>query len=169
MSITPAFAGEMQLAGWSESHTGGCKVTFWLSSPDELAAFRALTVRKGNTAGHRFMAALVEIGDDEQPAQPAPVADMVIPITDKPKGGALAKLAGMWCNDAEFHYWISENTHEGVIGACCSPGEAKAFICGMCNINSRAELDNNARAAEKFNNLIRGPYSKHLIARGLTA
>lgn len=24
--ITPAFSGEMQLAGWSESHTGGCKV-----------------------------------------------------------------------------------------------------------------------------------------------
>lgn len=92
--MTPAFSGEIQLAGWSESHTGGCKVTFWLSSPDELAAFRTLTVRKGNTAGQRFMAALVEVGDDELPVQPAPVADVGMPITE-PKGGALAKLAGL--------------------------------------------------------------------------
>ena len=67
VSMQPTFSGEIQLAGWSESHTGGCKVTFWLQSTEDLDAFRALTVRKGNTAGHRFMAALVEIGDDEQP------------------------------------------------------------------------------------------------------
>ncbi|CAB3972268.1 MULTISPECIES: hypothetical protein [Burkholderia] len=71
--ITPTFHGEMQLAGWSETHTGGCKVTFWLHDPADLEAFRTLTVRKGNQAGHRFMVAMVEIGDDEQPIQqPAP-------------------------------------------------------------------------------------------------
>jgi hypothetical protein len=68
-TITPTFSGEMQLAAWSESHTGGCKVTFWLPTPQDLDAFRALTVRKGNHAGHRFMAVLVEVGDDEQPVQ----------------------------------------------------------------------------------------------------
>ncbi|WP_203234331.1 hypothetical protein [Burkholderia mayonis] len=72
--ITPTFHGEMQLAGWSETHTGGCKVTFWLPDPADLEAFRTLTVRKGNVAGHRFMVAMVEIGDDELPVQrPAPV------------------------------------------------------------------------------------------------
>lgn len=61
------FEGEMQLAGWSETHTGGCKVTLWVPSPEDLEPFKALTARKGNTAGHRMVAAFVEIGDDEQP------------------------------------------------------------------------------------------------------
>lgn len=73
--ITPTFHGEMQLAGWSESHNSGCKVTFWLQSSEDLEAFRALTVRKGNTAGQRFMAALVEVGDDEQPVRQTAIKD----------------------------------------------------------------------------------------------
>jgi hypothetical protein len=74
-TITPTFSGEFQLAGWSESHNGGCKVTFWLADPSELDAFRAMTVRKGQQAGHRLAAVLVEIGDDEQPVQPEPQAE----------------------------------------------------------------------------------------------
>jgi hypothetical protein len=167
MSITPTFAGEMQLAGWSESHTGGCKVTFWLQGPDELAAFRALTVRKGNTAGHRFMAALVEIGDDEQPVTTEVVPDVGIPITGKPKGGALAKLAGMWCNEPEFQAWLSTILPKRypILG----PDDAANCLRTICEIDSRAELDSNASAADLFNVYIRGPYSKHLLARGLTA
>jgi len=67
MSVKPSFQGEMMLAGWTESHNGGCKVTFWLPSPDDLDMFRGMTVRKGNTAGQRFMAVLVEIPDGELP------------------------------------------------------------------------------------------------------
>lgn len=65
--LKPTFQGEVQLAGWKETHTSGVTVTFWLQNPEELDAFRALTVRKGNTAGHRFACVLVEIGDDERP------------------------------------------------------------------------------------------------------
>jgi hypothetical protein len=69
--LTPVFHGEVMLAGWSESHNGGAKVTFWLSDPSELDAFRAMTVAKGKTAGQRLGCALVEIGDDDKPVQPA--------------------------------------------------------------------------------------------------
>jgi len=150
--ITPSFQGEMQLAGWSESHTGGCKVTFWLPSTDDLQAFRTLTVRKGNMAGHRFMAVLVEIGDDEKP--------VLQPVTEKQKGGPLAKLAGIFCNDAEFHKW-KESTYGYVDAAQC--------IYRVCEISSRSELDHNSDAAEKFHKYIRGPYSKWRISRGLVS
>jgi len=175
--MTPTFSGEMQLAGWSESHTGGCKVTFWLQSPDDLQAFRALTVRKGNTAGQRFMAALVEIGDDEQPVEPV----IENPKIEKPKGGPLAKLAGMWCNDGEFLHFIrpvydrlmgGDGSGYGDVTPDDDFGGMLEKYCAhcikvMCEIDSRAELDHNPVAAEKFHSLIRGPYQKHLIARGL--
>ena len=45
--IAPLFSDEVQLAGWSDSHTSGAKVTFWLSDPSQLDAFRGMTERKG--------------------------------------------------------------------------------------------------------------------------
>lgn len=58
---------ELMLAGWSESHSGGCKVTFWVQDSESLEPFKAMTVAKGKTAGQRLMAVFVEIGYDELP------------------------------------------------------------------------------------------------------
>lgn len=159
--MEPTFSGELQLAGWSESHTGGCKVTFWLSGPDELAAFRTLTVRKGNTAGQRFMAALVEVGDDELPVQThINACDKAL---DQPKGGALAKLAGMWCADETFQSWLGVYyVAEGDTG-----GRAALRLYEVCDIQSRRQLDHDPEAAERFNARVRGPYMKWRASKGL--
>lgn len=160
MSITPTFQGEVQLAGWSESHNGGCKVTFWLADSADLDAFRALTVRKGNTAGQRLACVLVEIGDDEQPVQPPPVAQ-----PEAPKGGPLAKLAGMWCESAAFASWL-ERTYTDT-WAVSSVTEPESKRCAttlriLCGIDSRAQLDHDDKAATRFQDLIRLPYMQHI-------
>lgn len=172
--MKPTFTGEIQLAGWSESHNGGCKVTFWLQSPDELEAFRALTVRKGNTAGHRFMAALVEIGDDERPVPAVPA----VPAghsgnTGNVKAGPLAYWAVMRCKEEEFFSfiystysdWMGDNTpdtYETHEEYC------KAAVLMLCECNtSRSEIDKDPEKAQFFQAHIRGPYMKHLLARGL--
>ena len=156
--IQTAFQGEIQLAGWSETHNGGCKVTFWLPDAAELDAFRALTVRKGNTAGHRFMAALVEIGDDEQPVQQAQ--------PEKPKGGALAILAGRLCQDDEFRNFLA--TTYGVSWRIASPSEDIAqWIREQCGVESRAELDHNDAAAAIFHQVIRGPWMNWRSSKGM--
>lgn len=154
--MTPTFTGELQLAGWSESHTGGCKVTFWLQSPDELAAFRALTVRKGNTAGHRFMAALVEIGDDELPVQP--VAE---PKPREPLGDACYRTV-MWCNDPVFWQWANATTFNGIFFYVNNKEDARAFVCELCKIDSRKELDTNNEANKTWHREIRQPYADYL-------
>lgn len=144
--MTPTFSGEMQLAGWSESHNGGCKVTFWLQSPEDLEAFRALTVRKGNTAGHRFMVALVEIGDDEQPVQEP----------DKPKGGPLSKEAALLCQNAEFQHWlryfVQGDVHDANAAAKC--------VRDLCRVQSRAEFDTDAAAGQRFIDKVRIPFMR---------
>lgn len=83
--------------------------------------------------------------------------------TEKAKGGALAKLAGMWCNDPEFWKWISKLQHEEVNNAFL----AAQFIRETCGIESRAELDHNEDAEDKFHRFIRGPFQKYLISRGI--
>lgn len=159
MSVTPMFQGEVQLAGWSESHNGGCKVTFWLADPSDLDAFRAMTVRKGNTAGQRLACVLVEIGDDEQPVPPQPKAE-----PEKPKGGPLAKLAGMWCNDAQFVEWMRRTycgtwTKAQIEHPNDAPDDWAAYVIReLCHISSRAELDSDPEAAQRFQLAVRGPY-----------
>lgn len=74
----------------------------------------------------------------------------------KPKGGALSKLAGMWCGNPEFQAWSGTN----------SGADARMFILQACEIDSRAELDHDPVAAEKFHRLIRGEFSKYTQARG---
>jgi hypothetical protein len=152
--ITPTFHGEMQLAGWSESHNGGCKVTFWLQSSEDLDAFRALTVRKGNTAGQRFMAALVEVGDDEQPVQQAE--------TEKAKGGPLAKLAAQWCSNAEFRRFAASEYG----AALRDEDDCAEWIRHTCgDIKSRSELDHDPIAAKEFHE-IRGAWIEWQRKRG---
>lgn len=151
--VTPNFQGEVQLAGWSESHSGGCKVVLWLSDASELDAFRAMTVRKGNQAGQRMMAVFVEIGDDEQPVPPQPAEPQ-----EERKGGPLARLAGIWCADPGFRAWVSShyNTRVG------NPEEAADVIRKVCGIPSRAELDHDPRARTLFDQHFRIPYNRYL-------
>lgn len=82
---------------------------------------------------------------------------------EKQKGGPLSKLAGMWCGDPEFWTWLETDP----LNACHSATGAASIVRDLCEIESRADLDHDAYAAERFNRLIRGPYSKHLIARGI--
>lgn len=76
---------------------------------------------------------------------------------DKPKGGELARLAGMFCQQPEFCEWADLN--DGI--------EAAAFIRYACRIGSRAELDHNDAAASAFHEKIRRPYVEWRKARGL--
>lgn len=155
---TPTFAGEVQLRRWSESNTQGVQVTFALADSSDLEKFRGLD-------GKRFMAVLVQIGDDEQPvgAVNVPKRD----ITREPLGD-LCWRAVQWCKEQEFHWWLAsvvlpERAHDLRV----DEEDAKGYILEWCGITSRKELDTNPEAARKFNQLIRGPYQKHLIARGI--
>ena len=142
--MTPTYQGELMLAGWSETHTGGAKVTFWLPDADALDTFRSMTVRKGNTAGQRFMAVLVEVGADEQPLQPEGV---------RAKGGVLSKDAALICENSDFQRFASERSNywsEGLTGN----QNAAEYVRTWCRINSRAELDHSPTARQLFGQLM---------------
>ena len=90
------------------------------------------------------------------------------PIATKPKGGVLARLAGMWCADPEFWGWINSTTHNGIMWPTATAVDAADFVREICGVDSRAELDNSVSAARLFHSCIRGPFSKYLAARGIT-
>ena len=69
------YTGEVQLASWSETHNGGCKVVLWLPDPEALEPFKALTLRKGGQAGQIMLAAFVGVDEGAQEAQPAKASE----------------------------------------------------------------------------------------------
>lgn len=88
------------------------------------------------------------------------------------KGGALAKLAGMWCNDPAFQSWLRNRVPEiwaANAGRGGEVGNIDHLIAGNCmraliNVKTRAELDHNPEAAALFKRLILQPYADHLKA-----
>ena len=91
-------------------------------------------------------------------------ADAPKPEPEKPKGGPLAKLSGMWATDPEFWGWL---TFENPIESDWNSEKAAAYIRNVCGVDSRAELDHDEEAAACFHRNVRGPFSKYLIARGI--
>ena len=72
-----------------------------------------------------------------------------VPVADeKPKGGDLARLAGMLCANPKFREWADVGDAE----------TAASFIRIECGIGSRAELDHNEAAAQAFHRNIRLPF-----------
>jgi hypothetical protein len=118
----------------------------------------------------RFRAQFFEaFGQIDMPVAIAPlVADFEKrePEQEKPKGGALATLAGRLCNDENFHQFAAET-----YGVCWRIGHAAEDIATwmreQCLITSRAELDHNEVAASSFHTVIRGPWQKWCQRRGL--
>jgi len=77
------------------------------------------------------------------------------------KGRHWAKLAGMWCEDADFWAFM-ESTGVHTVR---DPASAADAVRAVCRINTRAELDHDARALEVFNSQIRYPFMRWMQAR----
>ena len=75
------------------------------------------------------------------------------------KGGPLAKLAGMFCNDPKFWEW---NNSQSDAEYMRNADTARNHIIDICRIHSRKEIDHNAAAARIFHEQIRLPYSNWL-------
>lgn len=119
------------------------------------------TVRVQIDIDPRFRSLFFELfGKIDMPVALAPlVADFEQrePEPGKTKGGALAKLAGMWCDEQEF--WNFSDTSNA--------DEAAEWIRETCLIESRVELDHSVVAKQNFDKFVRGPYSKYRAQRGL--
>lgn len=148
MSVRTAFEGELMLASWTESHHSGAKVSFWLPDAQALDAFRHLTTRKGNTAGQRFMAVLVEIGDDEQP-----VSDAAAPASTR---SGLSRSAGIISKSPDFQRFVAQVQGFQPDDPAQREEQAAGHMRQFCRVSSRRDLDTSPTAAQLFQRLMAG-------------
>ena len=85
--------------------------------------------------------------------KPARGVEPTVDTPDKPKGGELAKWAGILSNDPVFWEWANEtdgNDYSPIIGTI----DAARYIREQCCVESRAELDHNPEAAKIFRHMM---------------
>lgn len=86
------------------------------------------------------------------------------------KGGPLSQWVAMRCQESAFQSWLASTYLPYWCSLAGTPAEcAAATIRSICEIESRAEIDNDEGAYERFQERIRGPWQKHCIATGVTA
>lgn len=142
MSITPTFQGEVQFRRWSDSSTQGVQVTFALPDSADLEPLK-------HKAGKRFMAVLVEIGDDEQPVQPQ----------RKDTRGPLCREACDYCELPAFQEWAAK-VNGWPAGHKLDATQCKGHILDSCGVDSRKKLDSDREAGEYFVSEIRLPFMR---------
>lgn len=166
MAVEPTFSGEVQFAGFADGSRGGPRVTLRLSDRSELERFIGCE-------GKRYMAVLVEIGDDEKPVQPhaqkaaAPTRERMHP---------LCEWAVMSCKDETFKRWAFERAQQlfgpaGIAdyskkyGANFGEGLARGVVLHLCQVESRKELDVDHDAGRRLHTTVRQPFIQWQQAR----
>lgn len=75
---------------------------------------------------------------------------------EKQKGGALCRLAGIWCKDEDFWQWLGDNYGQGI--PVENEEDAAQLLREICEVNSRREIDHDPAAEARFHNIIRKPF-----------
>ncbi|MCV6904856.1 MAG: hypothetical protein NTT76_19280 [Achromobacter xylosoxidans] len=73
------------------------------------------------------------------------------------KGAALSRVAAMMCGNAKFQRWVVSRIGAAPQGVSDNQHAAQ-FVRNACGIDSRAQLDHNARAATLFHEAVRKPF-----------
>jgi len=139
MNIEPSFNGEVQFRRYSDTSTQGQQIVFSVPDREALEPFIG-------KEGKRYMAVLVEIGDDEQP----------VAAPRKDTRGPLCREACDYCEMPAFQEWAAM----GPSGYAASEAGAKEFICAASGVTTRKDLDVHARAADAFIELVRVPFMR---------
>lgn len=126
-----AFHGEVQLLRWSETSTNGATITLALADPADLERFKLMTLKKGQQAGQRLMAVMVEIGEDERP---------VVAAVPEPEGFGKAYSSlyrsGWWHTPRVIQSFDVRDTAPGA-----RADEIKNKIYEAFGVQSLAEID----------------------------
>jgi len=89
---------------------------------------------------------------EAKPEKPdTPAAD------DRPKGGVWSQWLALRCNEPEFQDWLA-SCWPAIWSACGDPAET---VRRICEVNSRADIDNDPEALARFQERIRGPWALH--------
>jgi len=149
-----AYHGEIQLIENKWSDVSGYVTRMQLHESDE-GGHPLKTYHRGT----RFHLVLVEVDDDEQPIDQMTKQRINKHLTNMQKGGRYSKEAGMLCRDPQFQRYLYRlGKIDPTWDEKMRTEAARHYVCQVCNIESRKELDHDEHKAQAFRNNVTGPF-----------
>jgi hypothetical protein len=153
---------EAQFVRFGDGSRTGPTLTFRLAESAQLEPFRG-------EEGQRYALYIVKVLDTPQDETPAPVVTVGAPPPPEPerpalpRGGRLAKQAGIMCADRAFQRQVERDypaAWREAVEKCDGDlaAAAASVVREVCLIDSRAELDHDAEAAERFQHCFWRPW-----------
>lgn len=141
------YEDEAMLAGWNDSQQKGHTVKLWLCNDNMGHPF------DGVSRTTPLLVALTELDDDQEPIDQK-MRDRVEKQGTRPSE-RLSYAAAMLCQNDMFWKWCRENGYTLAGNPVVDEESAKLWIYLMCNIGSRAHLDDPEQtvAIDKFNEI----------------
>lgn len=110
------------------------------------------------------MAVLVEIGDDEQPVKQS-ANSRSASETPRERMGDLCYWTVMRCAEPTFWEFLGHTFPSA--DTVTNASDAAELLKFLCTVDSRKEFDTDPQARARFDRLIRHPYQKWALAKGL--
>ena len=154
IETTDFYVADVWFLGASWSHVNGTTIAFRLSDPDDWKIFRAWpALSEGKeVVAQEIEFLLFRVGDDGELVnikQRDKIEQIEKAAKDR-KGGPLSRRAGILCGEDDFLDWIRENHSRFDY----LPHGARDYIYIRCGVKSRADLDHEVEAGEKFKALM---------------
>lgn len=157
----PWWRGETMLAGGGNPLQSGMWVKFWFPDDDVDHPFVGCSARTQKLPGDLFDCVFVEVADDE-----SLIDEKQRKLAEQGQRGEqrLAQYAALLGTNELFLQWISETVlmpdgKPREVAWWRTEDHVARWVRWICKIDSRAELDRNAEAAERFHKNVREPYS----------
>lgn len=138
---------EVRKIAYRQSAKDGLVITFAVHPNDMPPALAAAPI------GTRFAAALVEIGDDEQPIPSKTRQQLEASVEqERKKPNPLAQRVAITCNEPSFRKFLAELDRASPIAMFDVDGAAE-IVREHCGVSSRKEILPGTEAARKWDEL----------------
>ena len=151
---------EATCAGFKAMADDTVRFSFDVEPRHAEAALRLFRVRGTAAALAALLPVAEQSGHEESPTRREPEPERL-------KGGMAAKWLALRCAEPAFQSWLAGNFPAAWMSV---PGDGEAKVAAnviraVCSVESRAQIDNDEAANERFQRLIRGPWQKFTVSR----
>lgn len=158
---------DLKFLRWTVSSANGAVVTFEMDDYDEWRKMRdGPAIDAGNEEWEirKVQLMLIELDHEGKPINVEQRAKLEqLALKRKwPKGGAQSKRAARLCQDPEFVQWVLRKT--GHTGTDPTPAEIADWMRKESDIDSRAQLDHDEAALQRFEDRVMRPFLRSTMS-----
>lgn len=159
---------DLKFLRWTVSSANGAVVTFEMDDYDEWRRMRDAPALDAGYEDHQMIKVelmLIELDQEGKPINVEQRAKLErLALKRKwPKGGPQSKRAARLCHDKEFQEYVRQKHNMGG-GELPGPAELGNWMRGLCDLDSRAQLDHDEAALQRFEDRIMKPFLRYTMS-----